>query len=101
MGKIRKELLHIRHNINSKYSTIEIDSTKPISERVIIDGIMYRWYQLDVNQPKYLRFIQRIKQVVKGQIWYYDVHTRLYRTDIKEINLNRKQRKSIKNRCKL
>ena len=43
----------------------------------------------------------RLKRVVKGQIWYYDLHTRLYRTDIKEIHLNRKQRQSIKNRCKL
>ena len=43
----------------------------------------------------------RLKRVVKGQIWYYDAYTQLYRTELKDIQLNRKQRQSVKNRCKL
>jgi hypothetical protein len=54
-----------------------------------------------VHRYKNWQVKNRLKRVVKGQIWYYDVHTRLYRTDLKEINLNRKQRQSVKNRCKL
>jgi len=38
----------------------------------------------------------RLKRVVKGLIWFYDVYTKLYRTDIKDIQLNRKQRQSVK-----
>ena len=61
-------------------------------------GKIRTWSYSDV---KCFFLIQRLKLVINGQIWYYDVHTRLYRTDLKQIHLNRKQRQSIKNRWKL
>ena len=52
------------------------------------------WYRND-------RIRSRLKRVVKGQIWFYDIHKRLYNRDIKDINLNRQQRKSLKKRYTL